>query len=90
MKNSANDSNYQLHVIFALVIITGVLMIYAMLGGFNMTNQEKIDKIEECTAKNYGVIFTYNMSSMSIPHKVTCCIKGEQYCNFEYLNQKQK
>lgn len=90
MKNSIDDSSYQLHVIFAMVITLGILMFYVMFGGFNITNKEKMDKIEECTAKNYDVIFTYNVTSMTIPSKVSCCIKGEQYCNFEYLNQKQK
>lgn len=94
LKKSSDTSTKQLNSIFVFVMMCGVfmvfMMIYSMFGGFKLSNKEKMEIIEECTSKNYGVIFDYNMLSLVEPTGVSCCIPGEQYCKFDYLKIKNE
>ena len=79
--------NLPLYITGAFVIICSS---YAMLyegGMFSISEEQKIQKIKQCTADNLGLNVDYLLFSGKV-HNVTCCTKYESNCNLKNLENK--
>lgn len=85
-KNDNLLISWPLYVTAAFVIICSSFAMLHEGGMFSISEEQKILKIKQCTADNFGLNIEYLLFSGKV-HNVKCCTKYEAYCDLRNLGE---